>query len=196
MIGIAPPTHLLSTATSYIKDEKFDTSKILVLSQHVDCHDAGSTTGYVIAELLKNIGVAGCIVNHSEHRIKPSEIKCVIDKLSKLRLLSVLCVRNIREAKTYATQIRPDYVAIEPPELIGSGMAVSTHRPELISRAADAIRGSTSQLLCGAGIISGTDVAKAIELGSNGILVASGIIKKDTKWSSAISDLAKPLANY
>ncbi len=40
--------------------------------------------------------------------------------------------------------------------------------------------------------MSGEDVAKAIELGSKGILVASGIIKaKD--WNKIISEFAKAL---
>lgn len=196
-IGIAPPVHLLGVAVSYIEDEKFNTGKLIILSQHTDLHNPGSTTGYVVAELLKKIGIKGSIVNHSEHRIKPHEIKCVLEKLSKLNMISVLCVRNVQEAKKYAALApNPDYIAIEPPELIGSGMAVSTQRPELISRAADAMSDSKSQLLCGAGIISQADVIKAAELGSRGILVASGIVKKQPQqWNSAISELAKPLGN-
>lgn len=196
VIGVAPPVHLLGVAASYLKDEKrFDTSKLLIFSQHTDQHDAGSTTGYIVAELLHKSRVVGSIINHSEHRIKPAEIAHTIKKLSKLNMVSILCVRNIREVKKYAP-LNPDYVAIEPPELIGSGMAVSTQRPELISGAADALCNSESKLLCGAGIISGKDVAKAVELGSKGILVASGVIKKNTQWNGAISELAKPLVPY
>ena len=194
VIGVAPPIHLLGVAASYLKDEKkIDTSKLLVFSQHTDPHDAGSTTGYVVAELLQKSRIAGSIINHSEHRIKPAEIVHAIEKLSKLNMMSILCARSIREVKKYA-ELNPDYVAIEPPELIGSGMAVSAQRPELISGAADALNNSESKLLCGAGIMSGRDVAKAVKLGSKGILVASGVIKKNTQWNGAISERAKPLA--
>ena len=44
-------------------------------------------------------------------------------------------------------------------------------------------------LLCGAGIVSGQDVRKAIELGSEGILVASGIVKAKN-WSGIIDEFA------
>ena len=70
--------------------------------------------------------------------------------------------------------------------------AVSKEKPELILKAADAVKNANTKLLCGAGIVSGEDVVKAIELGSKGILVASGIIKaKD--WDKIISEFAKAL---
>jgi len=64
----------------------------------------------------------------------------------------------------------------------------------LITKAAMAVKDSKNKtkLLCGAGIVSGEDVSKAVELGSKGILVASGIIKaKD--WNKIISEFAKAL---
>ena len=36
---------------------------------------------------------------------------------------------------------------------------------------------NSTKLLCGAGIVTAEDVERAIELGSHGILVASGIVK-------------------
>ena len=66
--------------------------------------------------------------------------------------------------------------------------------PGLIIKAAEAIKSSknNTKLLCGAGIVSGEDVTKAIELGSKGILVASGIIKAKN-WNKIISEFAKAL---
>jgi len=49
-----------------------------------------------------------------------------------------------------------------------------------------------TKLLCGAGIVSGADVEKAIELGSKGILVASGIIKAKN-WNRIIEEFAKAM---
>ena len=108
-------------------------------------------------------------------------------------MLSIICVKDIVEVKNNV-KLNPDFIAIEPPELIGSGKAVSKEKPELIAKAADIVNKSKNKtkLLCGAGIVSGEDVAKAIKLGSKGILVASGIIKaKD--WSKIISEFAKAL---
>ena len=108
-------------------------------------------------------------------------------------MTSIVCVKDVAEARKYA-KLNPDYIAIEPPELIGSGKAVSKEKPELITKAADAVKSAknNTKLLCGAGIVSGEDVAKAIELGSKGILVASGIIKAKN-WNSIMSEFAKSM---
>ncbi len=108
-------------------------------------------------------------------------------------MISILCVKDVAEVKKYV-KLNPDYIAIEPPELIGSGKAISKEKPDLIFKAADIIKNAknSTKLLCGAGIVSGEDVSKAIELGSKGILVASGIIKaKD--WNKIINDFAKSM---
>ena len=149
-----------------------------VISQSVDNAKIGSSTGYMVPELLKKAKIVGSLINHSEHRIPQSEITIQVNTLKKLDMLSIVCVQNVREAKKMV-KLNPDYIAIEPPELIGTGRSVSTHRPELIVEASKIINGTKNKtkLLCGAGIISGKDVTRAIELGAVGILVASGIIK-------------------
>ena len=183
-IAIAPPQHLIGLVSK---------SSIPILAQHVDDSKVGSTTGFVIPELLKKSKVNGSLINHSEHRISSQEISNLILKLKELKMISVLCVKDVAEGKKYA-KLNPDYIAIEPPELIGSGKAVSKERPELITKAADAVNSAknNTKLLCGAGIVSGEDVAKAIELGSKGILVASGIIKAKN-WNKIISEFAKSM---
>jgi triosephosphate isomerase len=168
-------------------------SSIPILAQHVDDSKVGSTTGFVIPELLKQSKVKGSLINHSEHRISSKEIEKLVLKLSDLKMISILCVKDIAEVKKYL-KLNPDYIAIEPPELIGSGKAVSTEKPELIAKAASIVNDSKNKtkLLCGAGIVSGEDVSKASELGSEGILVASGIIKAKS-WNKIISEFSKAL---
>ncbi|MGY5144308.1 MAG: triose-phosphate isomerase [Candidatus Nitrosopumilus sp. bin_32a] len=183
-IAISPPQHLIGVVAN---------STIPILAQHIDNSKVGSTTGFVIPELLKKSKVKGSLINHSEHRISSKEIEKLVLKLKELKMISILCVKDIAEVKKYV-KLNPDYIAIEPPELIGSGKAVSKEKPELIAKAASIVNNSKNKtkLLCGAGIVSGEDVAKAIELGSKGILVASGIIKaKD--WNKIISEFAKGL---
>jgi triosephosphate isomerase len=106
-------------------------------------------------------------------------------------MISVVCVKDVSEAAKYA-KLNPTYIAIEPPELIGTGRAVSTERPELITKAVQAVRAAKNKtkLLCGAGIVTGKDVRKAIELGSEGILVASGIIKAKN-WNKIVEEFTK-----
>ncbi len=183
-IAISPPQHLIGLVSD---------SSIPILAQHVDDSKVGSTTGFIVPELLKKSKVKGSLINHSEHRISGKEIEKLVLKMSDLKMMSILCVKNVAEAKKYL-KLNPDYIAIEPPELIGSGKAVSTEKPELIAKAASIVNGSKNKtkLLCGAGIVSGDDVAKASELGSKGILVASGIIKAKN-WDKIISEFAKAL---
>ena len=183
-IAISPPQHLIGLVAN---------SSIPILAQHIDDSKIGSTTGYIIPELLKKSKVKGSLINHSEHRISSKEIEKLVLKLKELKMISIVCVKDVAEVKKYL-KINPDFIAIEPPELIGSGKAISTEKPDLIQKAASIVNDSKNKtkLLCGAGIVSGEDVAKSIELGSKGILVASGIIKAKN-WNKIISEFAKAL---
>jgi triosephosphate isomerase len=181
-IAISPPQHLIGLVAN---------SSIQILAQHIDDSKVGSTTGFVIPELLKKSKVNGSLINHSEHRISSKEIQKLVLKLKELKMTSIVCVKDVAEVKKYV-KLNPDYIAIEPPELIGSGKAVSKEKPELIAKAAKAVKNTNTKLLCGAGIVSGEDVTKAVELGSKGILVASGIIKAKN-WNKIISEFAEAL---
>jgi len=183
-IAISPPQHLIGLVAN---------SSIPILAQHIDDSKIGSTTGYIIPELLKKSKVKGSLINHSEHRISSKEIEKLVVKLKELKMISIVCVKDVAEVKKYL-KINPDFIAIEPPELIGSGKAISTEKPDLIQKAAKIVNDSKNKtkLLCGAGIVSGEDVAKSLELGSKGILVASGIIKAKN-WNKIISEFAKAL---
>ena len=183
-IAVAPPQHLIGLVSN---------SSIPILAQHVDNSKIGSTTGFIIPELLKKSKVSGSLINHSEHRISEKEITGLVLRLRELKMISVVCVKNVAEAKKYA-KLNPNYIAIEPPELIGSGKAVSKERPELITKSVDAVNSANNKtkLLCGAGIVSGYDVTKALELGSKGILVASGIIKAKN-WTKVIEEFSKAM---
>ncbi len=180
-IAVAPPQHLLSEIAKY---------SIPVLAQHLDTANIGSTTGFMVPEILKKSRISGSLINHSEHRISENEIIELISRLKKLNMISVVCVKDVNEAKKYA-KLNPDYIAIEPPELIGTGKAVSKEKPEAITKSVMVVKEAknSTKLLCGAGIVSGDDVARAIQLGAKGILVASGIVKAKN-WNGIIEDFA------
>ncbi len=182
-IAVAPPQHLIGTVAG---------SSIPILAQHVDEAGVGSTTGFVVPEMLRESGVRGSLINHSEHRVSAAVVERLVHRMRELGMISIVCVRDEEEAGRYAG-FNPDYIAIEPPELIGSGRAISKERPDLITGAGRAIgAGGQTGLLCGAGIISGADVAKAVELGARGVLVASGIVKA-TDWYGIISEFARSM---
>ena len=183
-IAIAPPHHLIPLITKF---------GIIVLAQHLDDKKIGSTTGFMIPEIIKKSKIDGSIINHSEHRITESEIKNLVKRLKKLKLKTIVCVKNVSEAKKYA-KINPTFIAIEPPELIGTGRAISTEKPQLITNSINAVQDAknSTKLLCGAGIVSAEDVSRAVELGSKGILVASGVIKAKN-WERILSDFSRGL---
>lgn len=183
-IAIAPPHHLIPLITKF---------GIIVLAQHLDDKKVGSTTGFMIPEIIKKSKIDGSIINHSEHRITESEIKNLVKRLKKLKLKTIVCVKNVSEAKKYA-KINPTFIAIEPPELIGTGRAISTEKPQLITNSINAVQSAknSTKLLCGAGIVSAEDVSRAVELGSKGILVASGVIKAKN-WERILSDFSRGL---
>lgn len=180
-IVVCPPQQVISEITKV---------SIPVFAQHVDNKEMGSTTGYIVPELVKKSRVSGSLVNHSEHRLASKDIKELVSRLKALKMTSVVCVKNVSEARKYA-KLNPDYIAIEPPELIGTGKAVSKEKPEVIIKSVRAVKDAknSTRLLCGAGIISGNDVARALELGANGILVASGIVKAKN-WERVIEEFS------
>jgi triosephosphate isomerase (TIM) len=166
---------------------------IPVLAQHVDAVEPGAHTGFIPPEAVGRAGGWGSLVNHSEHPLTPPKIAEVVRRLSALGLSSIVCARNVAMAGRLA-KTGPVFVAIEPPELIGGKRSVSTARPELVSRSVEAVHAVDPRLpvLCGAGVHNRRDVVRALELGSEGVLVASAVTRAvDPK--AAIAEL---LAGY
>ena len=164
-----------------------------VFGQHVDAVGPGQTTGWTPPEALLEAGAAGTLINHSERKVAWEEMAKSIPRCQALGLEVIACADDLAEAETLA-KISPEYIAIEPPELIGGEVSVTTAKPEVISGAVDRIRGVNPQVsvLCGAGVRTRKDVARAIELGTAGVLLASGVVKaRDPE--KALRDLVKGL---
>jgi len=132
----------------------------------------------VLAESVKEAGAVGTLINHSERQLKLSDINEAIAITGENGLLSVVCANNPSISAAVAT-LKPDIIAIEPPELIGTGIPVSKAKPEVVTGTIKLVRevDSTVTILCGAGITNGEDVSAALNLGTQGVLVASGIVK-------------------
>jgi len=168
---------------------------IPVLAQHVDPITPGAHTGWLLAETAKAAGAVGSLINHSEHQLQPEEIEQVAKRLRELELVSVVCARDPEVCKRVAA-FKPDMVAVEPPELIGSGRAVSKVKPEVVSDAVKEVHGVNPdvRVLCGAGITNGEDVRIALELGAEGVLLASGVVKASDP-RAAMLDIAKGIVS-
>jgi len=168
--AIAPPVPDLARVAASVA--------LPVLSQHVDPGDAGARTGFVPVEAIEAAGARGSLVNHSEHPIATVEIEEVVRRLTSRRLVAVVCAADVDQARRLA-ETRPPYLAVEPPELIGGDRAVSTARPQVVSGTVEAVRSVSpeTRVLCGAGVHDRTDVARALELGAQGVLVASAVTR-------------------
>ena len=154
-----------------------DTRLVEVFAQHIDANGQGKSTGFVTAQAARDAGASGTLLNHAEHKI--TDIAKRISTARAANLTTVVCAADIAEAKAIAgLGTLPDYIAIEPPELIGGTISVSKAKPEVVSDSVAAVKSANRSIkvLCGAGVNSREDVEKALELGTEGILVASFVV--------------------
>jgi triosephosphate isomerase len=165
---------------------------IPVFAQHVDAIDAGGHTGSILLESVKQAGAQGTLINHSEQRMELADMDVVVKKAAQADMVSVVCTNNVDTSAAAAT-LQPDFVAIEPPELIGSGIPVSQAEPEVVEGSVEVIHDINPEVgvLCGAGISTGDDMKAALELGTEGVLLASGIILADDPKEALLGLVSK-----
>jgi triosephosphate isomerase len=151
---------------------------IPVFAQHIDAVGFGSFTGHILPEAVKEAGAVGTLINHSERRLTLAAIGACVERAKGVGLKSCVCTNNVQTSGAVAA-LGPDFLAVEPPELIGGDISVSTAKPEVVSGSVEVVHGINKDVvvLCGAGVKNGKDVRKAIELGSRGVLLASGVVK-------------------
>jgi triosephosphate isomerase len=166
---------------------------IPVWAEHIDPIKPGSHTGWTLPDAIMNAGAIGTLINHSEHRLILADIDTCITLAKEIELDHIVCSNNVSTSKAIAA-FSPNFVAVEPPELIGGDISVTTADPDIISNSVKAVKiiDKNVKVLCGAGVKNGKDVAMAIELGSDGVLLASGVVKAKEKVS-VIRDLASGL---
>jgi len=169
---VAPPMTELSRVAAEVD--------IPVFAQHADPAKVGSSTGHVPLELIRESGASGVIINHSEHRIGMADIEFLVKKSRYLSLETIVCSNNV-PVSAAAAAFNPNYVAIEPPELIGGDLSVTTANPVIVSDSVGEVKRISPDVavLCGAGVKNGEDVKKAVELGAEGVLLASGVVKAE-----------------
>ena len=166
---------------------------IPVLAQHVDPVKPGSHTGHILAEAVREAGATGTLLNHSERRLKLEVLKESLTRAKEAGLTIVAC-GDTPEACRQIAGLNPDLIAIEPPELIGTGIPVSKAKPEIVTDTLREVRevNPAIPVLCGAGITDGSDVEAALKLGTCGVLLASGVVKAK-KPEKVLEEMAKAL---
>jgi triosephosphate isomerase len=168
--------------------------EIPVFAQHIDPIKPGNCTGHILVESVKEAGAVGTLINHSERQLKLSEIDAIISLTKERGLVSCVCANNPSVSAAIAA-MRPTITSVEPPELIGTGISVSKAKPEIVTDTVKLVHKVDPKMtiLCGAGISQAEDVSIALKLGTNGVLVASGIVKAKDPYSvlRAFADATK-----
>ncbi|MEC7483845.1 MAG: triose-phosphate isomerase [Candidatus Thermoplasmatota archaeon] len=148
-----------------------------VWSQHLDPVGQGSFTGWLQPENAIERGAQGTIINHAEHKVDIEHVQQLMQQLPD-EFPMCACAADVEEAHQLA-ELGPTFIAVEPPELIGGDISVTTADPAIVSNTVNAVRAINPhvRVLCGAGVKDGKDVKTAVELGAHGVLLASGVTK-------------------
>ena len=165
-----------------------------VWSQHLDPVGQGSFTGWLQPENAIERGAQGTIINHAEHKVDIEHVQQLMQQLPD-EFPMCACAADVDEAHQLA-ELGPTFIAVEPPELIGGDISVTTADPAIVSDTVNAVRAINPhvRVLCGAGVKDGKDVKTAVELGAHGVLLASGVTKA-SDVDAVLADLVAGLEN-
>ena len=165
-----------------------------VWSQHLDPVGLGSFTGWLQPENAIERGAQGTIINHAEHKVDIEHVRRLMQQMPD-EFPICACAADVDEAHQLA-ELGPTFIAVEPPELIGGDISVTTADPAIVSDTVNAVRAINPhvRVLCGAGVKDGKDVKTAVELGAHGVLLASGVTKA-SDVDAVLADLVAGLEN-
>ncbi len=163
-----------------------------VWCQHLDPITFGSNTGWLHPDTALTRGASGTLINHAEHKVSLENVAMLLDQVPE-GFEVCACAADVDEARALAALV-PDYVAVEPPELIGGDISVTSADPEIVSGTVSAVIDTNEnvRVLCGAGVKTGMDVSTAMDLGAGGVLLASGVTKS-LNPSESLADLVSLL---
>ncbi|MEK6927078.1 MAG: triose-phosphate isomerase [Nanoarchaeota archaeon] len=173
-----------------ILKDAVESTTLDIFAQHVDFKEAGKSTGFVLPEQIVEVGGKGAILNHSEHRVKMSDIKKTLKRCSEVGLNVIVCASNLKETKQIMA-FEPYAIAFEDKKLISTGKSITEHRLNDLKKFVEMMKGSGIRALCGAGISSGKDVGHAISIGCDGVLVSSVVANTSNpeKFLKEVSEL-------
>jgi triosephosphate isomerase (TIM) len=143
-------------------------------AQHVDPDLREKATGWFPAQIAKEAGAVGTLLNHSEHKLDPETLSATHNRCKEIGMKTLIFADSVDEA-VLVSKLRPDYIGYEPPELIASpDTSVSRAKPEVIESVVKAVPGIP--ILVGAGVKDSQDVEVSLLLGAKGIALASAFI--------------------
>lgn len=161
---------------------------IPVFSQRLDVLKDENSMGKVSVEMIKTVGVSGTLINHSNEGRNLADLEKVV-RDSRTHQLFII-VRTNNEAVTAAvTKLDPHAIAFEPLEQTRSNISVSKINSEVIQDCVKRIKIENPKVspLCGTGINSASDVAKALEYGTEGVVVSSSFVRAKDPYDLLMS---------
>ena len=177
MANVQTNARMIAVASAFDLSSVSSISGLEVWSQHLDPVGQGSHTGWLEPETAIARGASGTIINHAEHKVPLEHVEKLMAMLPDGFPICA-CAADVEEARALA-KLGPTFIAVEPPELIGGDISVTTADPAIVSDTVAAVKEVNPEVrvLCGAGVKNGQDVATAISLGAEGVLLASGVTK-------------------
>lgn len=210
---ICPALVDLERATRALKDT--GKHNIQLYAQKVDSAARGdSATGAVSPDSLKELGIHGSLLNHKEARIYGSGPQHNPDGYSRLvstmeaavnrDLYLIVCADGAETAARIAKEVNDRdlghrvAIAVEWDEFIGKRISMVKERPDEIRAGVAAVQQIVPRVpvYCGAGVETAEDILKAIEMGAQGALAATGFTKApryEGDFSKAVEDVLKAL---
>lgn len=152
--------------------------KIPVWVQNVDWQPQGQFTGFMNLEAVIEAGAGGTLLNHSEHEIPPGTVRQIISRVRNLKLeignfRVMVCCKTLGQMEKLV-KLKPDYLAYEIAELIGTTTSICETVPKAIGHAVQ-ICGQVP-LVVGAGVHTKKDLEVAKKSGAKGVLIASALV--------------------
>ena len=192
MANVVTRARMVAVASAFDLSSVSSISGLEVWSQHLDPVGQGSHTGWLEPETAIARGASGTIINHAEHKVPLEHVEKLMAMLPDGFPICA-CAADVEEARALA-KLGPTFIAVEPPELIGGDISVTTADPAIVSDTVAAVKevNPNVRVLCGAGVKNGQDVATAISLGAEGVLLASGVTKANDV-QQVLSDLVSLL---
>ena len=192
MASISTNARMVAVASAFDLSDVSAIDGLEVWSQHLDPVGQGSHTGWLEPETAIARGAVGTIINHAEHKVSIEHVRDLMAMLPDGFPICA-CAADVTEARALAA-LGPTFIAVEPPELIGGDISVTTADPSIVSDTVAAVKevNPNVRILCGAGVKNGQDVATAIALGAEGVLLASGVTKANDP-AAVLADLVSQL---
>ena len=132
-------------------------------------------TGLVTAYALKKAGATGSLLNHSENPLESLALKKAL-KLAKKEGLKTLVFTKSARIGQKIDKLKPDFIALEDPKLIGGKTAMVEIKENLKIIKEFTLSLNFAKPIIGAGIKTRLDVKKSLSLDIFGVALSSGIV--------------------